>query len=235
MRYARASDPARNSTWDHCSPPPIHSAVWTDVSVVCFVAHPKSALKIINSKKIATGEKYKLTCAVAVPNCTGQIGHICMYHLSESFADFLCQLMHKHQPATSSHESAHKLYEPCSPSPWRAVRIPRGMQSCHSWTHVDHRCIFVPAAKCAGVCLKILPIRCQSARWTATTQHNPNIGTSFHVSPITFARLPITDLRMANSSTCARPVDHQICQLAKISNLHQCGLLGSKSSCDGFC
>ena len=54
-----------------------------------------------------------------------------MYHLSESFADFLCQLMHKHQPATSSHESAHKLYEPCSPSPWRAVRIPRGMQCCH--------------------------------------------------------------------------------------------------------
>ena len=52
MRYARASDPARNSTWwDHCSPPPFHSAVWTDVSVVCFVAHPKSALEIINSKK----------------------------------------------------------------------------------------------------------------------------------------------------------------------------------------
>ena len=43
---------------------------------------------------------------------------------------------------------------------------------------------------------QILSIRCQSERWTATTQHNPNIGTSFHVSPITFARLPITDLRM---------------------------------------
>ena len=33
---------------DHCSPPPIHSAVRRDVSVVCFVAHPKSALRLIN-------------------------------------------------------------------------------------------------------------------------------------------------------------------------------------------